>query len=47
MPIGHPDRHTLRQVVPPVLYDDLAHMETDPDLESLHDHPDFQALLGE
>lgn len=28
-------------------YDDLAHMETDPDLESLHDHPDFQALLGE
>jgi len=28
-------------------YDDLAHMETDPDLESLHDHPDFQALLGD
>jgi tetratricopeptide (TPR) repeat protein len=27
-------------------YDDLAHMEADPDLESLHDHPDFQALLG-
>lgn len=28
-------------------YDDLSHMESDPDLESLHDHPDFQALLGE
>jgi predicted Zn-dependent protease len=26
-------------------YDDLSHMETDPDLESLHDHPDFKALL--
>ena len=28
-------------------YDDLAHMESDPDLESLRDNPDFQALLGE
>ena len=28
-------------------YDDLAHMESDPDLESLHGNPDFQALLGE
>jgi hypothetical protein len=28
-------------------YDDLAHMESDPDLESLHEHPDFQALLGD
>jgi len=28
-------------------YDDLAHMEGDPDLESLRDNPDFQALLGE
>jgi tetratricopeptide (TPR) repeat protein len=28
-------------------YDDLTHMEDDPDLESLHGHPDFQALLGE
>jgi len=28
-------------------YDDLDHMESDPDLESLHTHPDFQALLGE
>jgi tetratricopeptide (TPR) repeat protein len=27
-------------------YDDLAHMEADPDLESLRNHPDFQALLG-
>lgn len=27
-------------------YDDLAHMEADPDLESLRDHPDFQSLLG-
>lgn len=27
-------------------YDDLTHMESDPDLESLKDHPDFQALLG-
>ncbi len=26
-------------------YDDLAHMESDPDLESLRDHPDFRALL--
>ena len=26
-------------------YDDLSHMETDPDLESLRDHPDFKALL--
>jgi tetratricopeptide (TPR) repeat protein len=28
-------------------YDDLAHMESDPDLESLHENPDFQALLGD
>jgi tetratricopeptide (TPR) repeat protein len=28
-------------------YDDLAHMESDPDLESLYEHPDFQALLGD
>lgn len=28
-------------------YDDISHMEADPDLESLHDHPDFQALLGD
>jgi tetratricopeptide (TPR) repeat protein len=28
-------------------YDDLDHMETDPDLESLRAHPDFLALLGE
>jgi tetratricopeptide (TPR) repeat protein len=28
-------------------YDDLAHMESDPDLESLRAHPDFLALLGE
>jgi tetratricopeptide (TPR) repeat protein len=28
-------------------YDDLEHMESDPDLESLHAHPDFLALLGE
>lgn len=27
-------------------YDDLAHMEADPDLESLRGHPDFDALLG-
>jgi tetratricopeptide (TPR) repeat protein len=27
-------------------YDDIAHLETDPDLESLRDHPDFQELLG-
>lgn len=27
-------------------YDDIAHMEADPDLESLRHHPDFQALLG-
>ncbi len=28
-------------------YDDLDHMESDPDLESLRAHPDFLALLGE
>ncbi len=28
-------------------YDDLGHLEADPDLESLHGHPDFQALLGD
>ncbi len=27
-------------------YDDLAHMDVDPDLDSLRDLPDFQALLG-
>ena len=27
-------------------YDDLAHMEADPDLASLRNHPDFRALLG-
>ena len=26
-------------------YDDLAHMESDPDLESLRGHPDFRALI--
>ena len=28
-------------------YDDIDHMETDPDLESIRNHPDFLALLGE
>lgn len=28
-------------------YDDLDHMESDPDLESIRQHPDFLALLGE
>jgi len=28
-------------------YDDLDHMESDPDLESIRTHPDFLALLGE
>jgi len=27
-------------------YDDLAHMEADPDLEPLREHPDFRALFG-
>ena len=27
-------------------YDDIAHLESDPDLDSLRDHPDFQELLG-
>ena len=27
-------------------YDDLAHLEVDPDLDSLREHPDFQELLG-
>jgi tetratricopeptide (TPR) repeat protein len=27
-------------------YDDLAHMEVDPDLDSLRERPDFQALLS-
>jgi hypothetical protein len=26
-------------------YHDFDHLETDPDLESLHTHPQFQALL--
>jgi hypothetical protein len=26
-------------------YDDIAHLETDPDLDSLRDLPDFQELL--
>lgn len=28
-------------------YDDLEHMESDPDLESIRRHPDFLALLGD
>jgi len=28
-------------------YDDLHHLEVDPDLDSLRDHPDFQNLLDE
>ena len=28
-------------------YDDLDHMESDPDLESIRRHPDFLALLGD
>jgi len=28
-------------------YDDIDHMESDPDLESIRHHPDFLALLGE
>jgi tetratricopeptide (TPR) repeat protein len=28
-------------------YDDLHHLEADPDLDSLRDHPDFQNLLDE
>jgi tetratricopeptide (TPR) repeat protein len=27
-------------------YDDLAHLEVDPDLDSLRGRPDFRALLG-
>jgi len=27
-------------------YDDLDHMESDPDLDSLRERPDFRALLG-
>jgi len=27
-------------------YDDLAHLEIDPDLDSLRERPDFRALLG-
>jgi len=27
-------------------YDDLAHLEVDPDLDSLRERPDFRALLG-
>ncbi|MFM1997766.1 MAG: hypothetical protein RLZZ111_2153 [Planctomycetota bacterium] len=27
-------------------YDDLAHLEVDPDLDSLREHPDFKELLG-
>ena len=28
-------------------YDDLRHLEVDPDLDSLRDHPDFRNLLDE
>lgn len=28
-------------------YDDLAHLEVDPDLDSLRNHPEFRALLGQ
>ena len=28
-------------------YDDLHHLEADPDLDSLRDHPDFQNLFNE
>ena len=28
-------------------YDDLHHLEVDPDLDSLRDHPDFKNLLDE
>lgn len=28
-------------------YDDLAHLEVDPDLDSLREHPDFRELLGQ
>ena len=28
-------------------YDDIAHLEVDPDLDSLRERPDFRALLGE
>jgi tetratricopeptide (TPR) repeat protein len=27
-------------------YDDLAHLEVDPDLDSLRERPDFRSLLG-
>ena len=27
-------------------YDDLAHIDVDPDLDSLRERPDFRALLG-
>jgi tetratricopeptide (TPR) repeat protein len=27
-------------------YDDLAHLEVDPDLDSLREHPEFRELLG-
>ena len=27
-------------------YDDLAHLDVDPDLDSLRERPDFRALLG-
>jgi len=27
-------------------YDDIAHMESDPDLASLREHPEFRELLG-
>jgi len=43
---GRPDE-SIESLARAILlgYDDLAHMESDPDLESLRNHPDFRALL--
>jgi predicted Zn-dependent protease len=44
---GRPDE-AMKSLSKAILlgYDDLAHLEVDPDLDSLRERPDFRALLS-
>jgi tetratricopeptide (TPR) repeat protein len=44
---GRPDE-AMKSLSKAILlgYDDLAHIDVDPDLDSLRERPDFRALLG-